>query len=306
MDGSIGGGVDPIIEIYRLAKFGLNCLWTDYTSRVPIPCGAVDDDNGAPPPVDDWFKTSNAVLNSYPKTYTLLVEILDGIRKLRRTQTVGELVFRTLAREQRDGAYIDQATRIIERGAGLFLRLSEMPNPTDQTEVSYWGLHERCRQIWFDFGYEREEFESLFARLDWERSTIDLDRRPTYQPEQTPPGVSDSQPPPSEYRRLWDYAQKMWAGGTDKYKICECLQNGPAYYLDCVELLVPGVNGTHQSRRFHSVVGALNEVVKVELRLEVYKVGQQVLLCVAGQRPTQPKPTAKTPTTKKSPTKRKR
>jgi hypothetical protein len=197
MDGSIGGGVDPIVEIYRLAKFGLNCLWTDYTSRVPIPCWAVDDVNGGPPPVVDWFKTSNAVLNSYPETYRLLVEILDGIRKLRRTQTVGELVFRTLAREQRDGAYIDQATRIIERGAGLFLRLSEIPNPTVQTEVSCWNLHERCRQIWFEFGYEREEFEGLFARLDWERSTIDSDRRPTYQPEQTPPGVSDSQPPPS-------------------------------------------------------------------------------------------------------------
>jgi len=107
------------------------------------------------------------------------------------------LVFRTLAREQRDGAYIDQATRIIERGVGLFLRLSEIPNPTDQTEVSCWALHGQCKQIWFEFGYEREEFEGLFARLDWERSTIDSDRRPTYQPEQTPPGVSDSQPPPS-------------------------------------------------------------------------------------------------------------
>ena len=167
MDGSIGGGVDPIVEIYRLAKFGLDCLWTCQTSRVPSPCWAVGDDNGGPPPVDDWFKTSNAVLNSYPETYRLLVEILDGIRKLRRTQTVGELVFRTLAREQRDGAYIDQAIRIIERGAGLFLRLSELPDPTVQTEVSYWNLHEQCRQTWFEFGYEREEFEGLFARLDW-------------------------------------------------------------------------------------------------------------------------------------------
>ena len=313
MDGSIGGGVDPIVEIYRLAKFGLDCLWTCQTSRVPSPCWAVGDDNGGPPPVDDWFKTSNAVLNSYPETYRLLVEILDGIRKLRRTQTVGELVFRTLAREQRDGAYIDQAIRIIERGAGLFLRLSELPNPTVQTEVSYWNLHEQCRQTWFEFGYEREEFEGLFARLDWERSTIDLDRRPNYQTGQTPPVVSDSQPTPSEtvpseYQRLWDYAQKMWSPESDKFRICECLQNGPSGYSSLLDHLIVGVDRSKRTLRFHAVVGELNKEVRDKLGLEVYRTyrGEQVLICGAGQKPTRKKPIAKRSTTKKSTTKRKR
>ena len=162
-----------------------------------------------------------------------------------------------------------------------------------------------------------------FGILDWYLAEfhsfwVTLKRAYNVEDGRTPPigqskpvEVSDSQRSPSEsvpneYQRLWDYAQKMWARGTAKYKICECMKNGPGDYLDCLQLLAPGVNRTDQSRQFHSVVGALNGVVKVELRLEVYKVGQQILLCEAGQRPTRKKPIAKRPTTKKSSTKRKR
>jgi hypothetical protein len=163
------------------------------------------------------------------------------------------------------------------------------------------------KRVWV-FEMYGAELNSFWSTL---KKSLNISAKPTPKSEQTPPVVSDSQPPPSEtvsseYQRLWDYAQKMWARGTAKYKICECMKNGPGDYLDCVQLLAPGVNRTDQSRQFHSVVGAINDVVKVELRLEVYKVGQQVLLCEAGQRPARKKPTAKRPTTKKSTTKRKR
>lgn len=200
MDGSVDGDIEPIFEIYRSAKFGLTVLETGFTTRLSGPCWAVGDIDGDPPQVGEWFKESDVVLQAYTTNYQLLVKCLDRIRELRRTPTVSELVFRTLAREQREGAYIDQATRIIERGTGLFLRLCQWPHTigVERTEVGYFDLVDQSRRIWFDFGYDPADFKDLYHRLAWELSVIELDRKPTYKSEQSKPvEVSDSQCPPS-------------------------------------------------------------------------------------------------------------
>jgi hypothetical protein len=106
------------------------------------------------------------------------------------------------------------------------------------------------------------------------------------------------------YQKLWDYAQKMWTSGTDKFKICEHISNGPGKYSNCLDHLIPNVGRSDQTKRFHSVASVLNKEIKITLGLEVYRLGEQVLI-----REAAPKPTTKSKhnaNTKKSATKRKR
>lgn len=113
--------------------------------------------------------------------------------------------------------------------------------------------------------------------------------------------------PPSPYQTLWDYAQRMWASDTDKFKICQHISSGPGNYSACVEELVPGVDGrTLKTNRFHAVLGVLNKEIGAELRLEVYRFGEQILVCERGRKPTGHKRKSKKTTTKKTTTKRKK
>jgi hypothetical protein len=116
-------------------------------------------------------------------------------------------------------------------------------------------------------------------------------------------GARPSQLP---YQKLWDYAQKMWASGTDKFKICECISTGPGNYSECVEHLITNVKRTEQTRRFHSVKDTLNADIRTELGLEIHRVGEQVLLFKAGERPTLKRKRKSATTKKKIGTKRKR
>ena len=111
------------------------------------------------------------------------------------------------------------------------------------------------------------------------------------------------------YQTLWDYAQKMWAPGTDKFKICEHISKGPGNYSECLKHLVPNISSrTEKTKRFHSVCGALNNEIRAALGLEVYRFGQQIFVCEAGWKPLEHKPKLKPKKTtpKKSTTKRKR
>lgn len=108
------------------------------------------------------------------------------------------------------------------------------------------------------------------------------------------------------YQTLWNYSQQKWASGSDKYKICQHITDGPGNYTECVEDLIPNVNRTDQSRRFHSVLGSLNKEIRDVLALEVYRWGAQILVCEVGRKPPEHERKPKQPTTKKSTTKRKR
>jgi ElaB/YqjD/DUF883 family membrane-anchored ribosome-binding protein len=112
--------------------------------------------------------------------------------------------------------------------------------------------------------------------------------------------------PQTPYQTLWDYAQKMWTSGTDKFKICEHISNGPGNYSECLEHLVPNTSRTDQTKRFHSVCGAMNKEIRAPLGLEVYRFGEQIFVCKAGRKPLEHKPKPQKTTTKKSTTKRKR
>jgi hypothetical protein len=114
-------------------------------------------------------------------------------------------------------------------------------------------------------------------------------------------------PPPSDYVKLWEYANKMWAKGTDKYKICESISNGPGDYSECVDYLVPKCDDKSlKTKRFHAVKDVLNEDIRCGLRLEVYRDGQQVLIRKVDEQPTSQRKLKRTATKKKTNTKRKR
>jgi hypothetical protein len=120
--------------------------------------------------------------------------------------------------------------------------------------------------------------------------------------------------PPCPYQTLWDYAQKMWASGTDKFKICQHISSGPGNYSACVADLVPDVGRTDQTKRFHAVVGVLNQQICGELGLRVYRPyrSQQILVERINESPNRnsktanPKRSTKKTSQKKSTTKRKR
>lgn len=139
------------------------------------------------------------------------------------------------------------------------------------------------------------------------------------------PTSADGLPPPTEfptsasvtpcpYQTLWDYAQKMWASGTDKFKICQHISSGPGNYSACVADLVPDVGRTDQTKRFHAVVGVLNQQICGELGLRVYRPyrSQQILVERINESPNRnsktanPKRSTKKTSQKKSTTKRKR
>jgi len=145
-----------------------------------------------------------------------------------------------------------------------------------------------------DLYAERERF------LDDSISTVEALLEMLETPQQQTP------PPPSDYVKLWEYANKMWAKGMDKYKICESISNGPGNYSDCVEYLIPNVSRSEQTKRFHSVKGELNKAIQVGLSLEVYRDGQQVLIRKVGEQPTSQRKLKRTATKKKTNTKRKR
>ena len=107
------------------------------------------------------------------------------------------------------------------------------------------------------------------------------------------------------YQKLWDYTKKMWAKNTDKFKICQHISSGPGNYSACVDDLVPNVSLTEKTKRFHSVLGSMNREIGPELKLEVYRFGQQVLICKVGQKPPEHKRKRSRTTTKKSTPKRK-
>jgi hypothetical protein len=111
---------------------------------------------------------------------------------------------------------------------------------------------------------------------------------------------------PSQYQTVWNYAQQMWAPGIDKYKICEHLANGPGNYSECLEDLIPNVGRSAQTNRFHSVLLSLNKEIRGALALEVYRLGEQILVCEVGRKPLEHERNPKQPTTKKSTTKRNR
>jgi hypothetical protein len=119
--------------------------------------------------------------------------------------------------------------------------------------------------------------------------------------------VVDSQTPPTsdDYTNLWDYAKRTWASGTDRFKVCESISNGPGDYGKCVEDLVSNVDRTTQTRRFHAVIGPMNQQIGSELGLEVYRKGQQVLVCKVGERSTSKQKLKETTTNKKTGVKRK-
>jgi hypothetical protein len=115
--------------------------------------------------------------------------------------------------------------------------------------------------------------------------------------------------PPTPYQSLWDYAQKMWTPGTDKFKICKYISNGPGNYSECLEDLVPNISRTDQTKRFHSVCGAMNKEIRVALGLEVHRPtrSQQILVQEVCESPmSEERPNNRKPTIKKSTTKRKR
>ncbi len=118
----------------------------------------------------------------------------------------------------------------------------------------------------------------------------------------------------TSYHELWGYAQKMWASGTDKFKICKHISSGPGNYSACVEDLVPDVKRTDQTKRFHAVLHALNQHICDALGLRVYRLyrSQQILVERINEspnhnnKPTNRKRSTKTASKKKSTTKRKR
>lgn len=110
--------------------------------------------------------------------------------------------------------------------------------------------------------------------------------------------------PPCPYQKLWVYAQKTWVPGTNKFKICEYISKGPGNYTECLEHLIPNINRTAQTRRFHAVKGPMNKEIISALRLEVYRLGEQILIREVGRTP--PPKSNRKPTTKKSTAKRNR
>ena len=84
----------------------------------------------------------------------------------------------------------------------------------------------------------------------------------------------------SDYQSLWDYAEKKWGRGSDKYKLAESIKAGPSNYSDCVDYLIPKVNATDQNRRFNTVKAGLNQEIREELQVVVYRDGELVILRV--------------------------
>lgn len=103
-------------------------------------------------------------------------------------------------------------------------------------------------------------------------------------PKPDPPVGGDSL---DNYRTLYEYARKQWNTFSQNFKLVESLSNGPGVYNDCVNKLLPGFSQSEKTRRFHQVLGPLNETIGEALGLNIYRPrrSQQVLVCKVGENP---------------------
>ncbi len=92
-------------------------------------------------------------------------------------------------------------------------------------------------------------------------------------------------PPPSqpidEYKTLWEYAQKSWQTKSDFFKVAESIKTGPGNYQECIDSLRPptrNMGRSPQTKAFHSVVGALNKILRPMFSFEVFRDKEQVLI----------------------------
>jgi hypothetical protein len=213
---------------------------------------------------------------------------------------------------QSDSVVATIITEIWKPSLVVWLRdLADIVSEPDKSSADWkqvrqtWGLEECYEEVLNFLLDERAFLLSTLMKLpapDCDRPNLGLDVTNTH------PSlceVNQVKTNDTLYHNLWDYAQKMWAGGTDKFKICELISEGPGNYSECGERLIPNVRRSVQTNRFHSVVGAMNKEIRSNLGLEVYRIGEQIYVCKVGQKPPEHERKSKKPTTKKSATKRK-
>lgn len=95
--------------------------------------------------------------------------------------------------------------------------------------------------------------------------------------------------PPSDYQSLEDYAEKKWARDTDKYRLAESIKTGPTNCGECVDKLIPNVDRSTQTKRFHAVKHQMNQELQKEFGFEVFRDNEQVVI----RRLTKPTPSKK-------------